>query len=74
MKFSADLLRLKQLRMEIYKFYQDSFSKEELAEIRALRGFLEGLKITLKNLGVVLLVIFLTDLYHGKSPSNHNLG
>ena len=35
---------LKQLRMEIYKFYQDSFSKEELAEIRALRGFLEGLK------------------------------
>ena len=30
--------------MEIYKFYQDSFSKEELAEIRALRGF-SGLKI-----------------------------
>jgi len=26
--------------MEIYKFYQDSFSKEELAEIRALRGSL----------------------------------
>lgn len=45
------------MRMEIYKFYQDSFSKEELAEIRALRGFY-GLKLTLKNLGVVLLCFF----------------